>query len=281
MSYDNWNATVFYKTGDVVYYTSGQAFTALSDNLNQIPPATPLVWSVLPTQGPQGPAGPQGPQGIQGPVGPNGPQGIQGIQGPAGSGITYQGQVADPASLPPAGAPVGDAFYVGTLPGPLSLYISDGTNWIDNGNLQGPQGPLGPQGVAGPDGPQGAVGPAGPQGIVGPAGPTGDVGPTGSATFPTPTLTGASGATYYYIKLGDTQMLWAADPVTAGPAGVNVDISPTPFFDDDYTISVIGNGNNNSAAEGFAVDTTGTTDFTIYTSTNTIGVRWSGIGRWQ
>ena len=46
-------------------------------------------------------------------------------------------------------------------------------------NVQGRQGPPGPQGPIGPVGRQGPAGQAGPQGPVGPAGPSGEAGPAG------------------------------------------------------------------------------------------------------
>jgi hypothetical protein len=51
-------------------------------------------------------------------------------------------------------------------------------------NIQGPQGPAGPQGLVGPQGLTGPQGPQGPQGVggpQGPQGPKGDVGPQGPA----------------------------------------------------------------------------------------------------
>lgn len=46
---------------------------------------------------------------------------------------------------------------------------------------QGPNGATGPQGPAGPTGPQGPIGPAGPAGPTGPTGPQGNTGPAGPA----------------------------------------------------------------------------------------------------
>ena len=45
--------------------------------------------------------------------------------------------------------------------------------WVQKGNLKGPQGVQGPQGDQGPEGPQGDQGPQGPQGVQGPAGQDG------------------------------------------------------------------------------------------------------------
>jgi Collagen triple helix repeat (20 copies) len=47
--------------------------------------------------------------------------------------------------------------------------------------IQGPIGPVGPQGIIGPVGPQGIQGPIGPSGTQGPLGPPGPPGPPGSS----------------------------------------------------------------------------------------------------
>lgn len=46
-------------------------------------------------------------------------------------------------------------------------------------NVQGAQGPIGPEGPAGPAGPEGPAGPTGPEGPAGPIGPEGPAGPAG------------------------------------------------------------------------------------------------------
>ena len=105
--------------------------------------------------GPIGPAGPvgatgpkgatgltgaQGPQGVQGLTGNTGPQGPQGLQGP---GFELQGSVADFASLPAQPQPVSDAWIV-LSPVPAHLWVSDGADWNDMGQFQGPTGASGP-----------------------------------------------------------------------------------------------------------------------------------------
>ena len=65
-----------------------------------------------------------------------------------------------------------DAYGAGAS-APYSIYIWSGTEWVDNGTIQGPQGPQGEQGPKGDTGDTGAQGPAGeqgPQGIQGPQG---------------------------------------------------------------------------------------------------------------
>ena len=106
-------------------------------------------------QGEQGPQGPQGPQGEKGPqgeqglpgekgdkgdtgeTGPQGPQGEQGPQGPqgeAGTSVNIIGSFENPSELPDLGE-LGDAYLING-----ELYVWDGTNWINAGNIQGPQG---------------------------------------------------------------------------------------------------------------------------------------------
>ena len=159
-------------------------------------------------QGPTGPTGPQGadstvpgPQGIQGPAGPTGPGGPAGPTGPQGNGFQILGYYGTLQALQ-EGQPspeAGDAYGVGAAE-PYDIYIWDGTHgeWVNNGPIQGAEGPTGPAGAdstvpgpAGPTGPAGAQGPTGPTGPTGadstspgptgPAGPTGPTGPTGPA----------------------------------------------------------------------------------------------------
>ena len=89
----------------------------------------------------------------------------------------------------------GHAYGVGTE-APYDIYIFDGVGktWVNNGSIQGPQGPQGERGEQGPKGDtgeqgergeqgeqgiQGPQGEPGPQGETGPAGPTGEQGPKG------------------------------------------------------------------------------------------------------
>lgn len=79
----------------------------------------------------------------------------------------------------------GDHYNIGTA-APYTVYMWDATtppgSWIDQGEMEGPQGETGPAGPQGPEGPQGPQGPQGTQGETGPQGPkgeTGDTGPTG------------------------------------------------------------------------------------------------------
>ena len=149
-------------------------------------------------QGDTGDLGPTGPQGDAGDLGPTGPTGPTGAQGPQGTSITFRGEVATVEDLP-VSADVNDAYIVEA---DGDLYVWDGAQWDNVGQIVGPEGPTGPQGDVGP------TGPTGPQGDLGPTGPQGDLGPTGD--------TGAEGPTGPQGDLGPT-----------GPQGIQGELGPT------------------------------------------------------
>ena len=189
--------------------------------------------------GAQGPKGEVGPQGAKGDAGAQGSGGIQGVKGDAGAAgakgdmgpMGIQGmagtQIGEGAEVPDrfSGA-VGD-FYLQTGSGDYYVKI-DPESWILEGNLRGPQGAQGVQGVkgdAGAQGPQGVKGDAGPQGIQGPQGDQGIQGPAGTITAP-------SGTGFYHAtagvgdaaaKLADKADLSAALQALLVPAGVTMD----------------------------------------------------------
>lgn len=132
---------------------------------------------------------------VVGPTGPTGPT------GPQGTSIDFKGSVADVPSLP-GSAEVNDAYIVQSDGG--HLWVWDGSEWDDIGQIVGPQGVTGPTGPTGDTGPTGAQGDTGAGGQQGPTGPTGAIGPTGATgaqgdTGPTgstgaPGLDGSDGA---------------------------------------------------------------------------------------
>jgi hypothetical protein len=133
--------------------------------------------------GPPGPAGPEGatgatgPAGAQGPAGPEGPTGATGPQGPAGvdgTGVNIKGSVPTAADLPETGNEVGDGWITQDTG---HLWVWDGTDWVDAGEIRGPAGPTGPTGPTGPPGAQGIPGTVGPTGATGPTGSQGPPGP--------------------------------------------------------------------------------------------------------
>jgi hypothetical protein len=129
------------------------------------------VWEIFGSvsSGPQGPTGatstvpgPTGPTGSTGFTGPTGPTGPPGVDG---SGISILGTLANSSLLPDPGVNINDAYLIGG-----DLYIWDGTDWNNVGQIQGPTGPTGPTGVRGDD-----------STVPGPTGPTGPTGATGTA----------------------------------------------------------------------------------------------------
>ncbi len=208
-------------------------------------------------QGPQGIQGPAGPQGIQGSTGSLGPQGAtgpigpagpQGPQGAAGTGVRIVGTVPTIGNLNPnyAGS-VGDMMIVASNGGG---HVWNGTAWVSVGQIQGPTGPAGPQGIqgatgntgpAGPQGPIGNTGPAGPQGSTGntgPAGPQGPIGFTGASGPQGPQgpagLTGPAGPQGAQGMTGNTGQTGPQGPIgltgatgVAGPTGPTGATGPT------------------------------------------------------
>ena len=177
-------------------------------------------------QGAAGIAGAQGANGVNGAQGAAGIAGAQGATGTPGTGITFQGSVANVAGLPTTGNDQGDAYLNQDND---SLWIWDGTQWVDGGSIQGPAGPAGPQGAQGADGAaasagaqgatgaQGADGSTGAQGAAGIAGPVGPQGTQGDAG-----INGAQGADGANGAQGANGETGPAGPQGAqGDAGVN------------------------------------------------------------
>lgn len=143
-------------------------------------------------------------KGAKGDVGPQGPQGVAGTNA---NGFDYRGELSSTSNLPqPTSQNVSQAYSIGG-----DLYVSNGTAWINMGNIVGPQGPQGVAGTNGLDGTDGDEGKSayqswldignegtevdfiaaikgakgdkgdqGEQGIQGEVGPQGPVGATGS-----------------------------------------------------------------------------------------------------
>lgn len=104
-------------------------------------------------QGPKGDKGETGPQGIQGDKGDTGPAGAKGDKGDKGDTgagfkvLDYYTSLSElKAAVPSPG--VGDAYGIGTAD-PYDIYIYGETSgWVNNGPLQGAQGPQGEKGDA-------------------------------------------------------------------------------------------------------------------------------------
>jgi len=117
---------------------------------------------------------------LTGEVGPTGPTGAQ------GTAIQLVGSVTTASALPTSGNQNNDAYIVDDEG---DLYVWDGAQWSNVGQVVGPTGPAGPTGPTGATGADstvpGPTGPTGETGATGPevTGPTGATGATGPANF--------------------------------------------------------------------------------------------------
>jgi hypothetical protein len=178
-----------------------------------------------------GPTGSPGPQGSQG---PQGPEGDPGADGTDGTSVTIQGSVADTAELP-AGFGPGDAGKGYLTEDDGHLHVWSGTEWVDAGEIRGPQGIQGPQG---PIGSQGPAGPQGPQGTQGPQGNVGQGVPAGGSTGQVLSKASATDyATSWITPLtqatADTRYVNADGDTISGNLTVTGDIS----VGDDLTVT--------------------------------------------
>ena len=122
-----------------------------------------------------GPNGEQGPAGTAGPAGADGEAGPEGV---AGTSFSIIGTVEDTSDLGEIYVgDSGDAFMVNST---VHIHVWSGSEWIDLGNISGPEGPPGPQGNPGADGAAGSAGSDGEAGPTGPEGPAGEDGAAGS-----------------------------------------------------------------------------------------------------
>lgn len=109
-------------------------------------PTGPEVTGPTGATGDTGPTGPQGEVGATGATGDTGPTGPTGPTGAQGTSITIKGAVPTFDDLPSSGNTVNDGYILETTD---TLYIWDGTQWINAGPIQGPTGPTGPTGATG------------------------------------------------------------------------------------------------------------------------------------
>lgn len=173
--------------------------------------------------GPQGPQGPQGEKGDVGPQGPQGPQGEKGEQGNDGTSLNILGTKESESDLP-LSAERNDAYLING-----EMWVFDGMNWNNAGNIQGPQGPqgpVGPQGPKGDPGPQGVKGDPGEkgeqgiQGLKGDTGPQGEQGPVGPKGEQGDT--GSRGTTFVPVVDSKGNISWSNDGGLENPQTVNI-----------------------------------------------------------
>lgn len=111
----------------------------------------------------------RGPQGTPGEPGPKGDQGEPGPKGADGTGVNILGSYDTEADLR-AAYPTGLSGQAYLVVGDLYVWSSTTSDWVNVGNIRGPEGIQGPQGIQGNPGPKGDPGDAGPKGDPGSAG---------------------------------------------------------------------------------------------------------------
>ena len=133
--------------------------------------------------GDQGKQGEQGDKGETGETGPKGEKGDQGEQGPQGFpgkdglSLIIKGSVRRLAELENrTDIQIGDSYLLETTG---HIFTYDGANFIDKGQIKGPQGPTGDTGPQGKQGERGIAGIAGKKGSQGDQGDEGRVGAVG------------------------------------------------------------------------------------------------------
>lgn len=148
-----WSNTADYVNNDAVFYNGASWFASGNPPVGDVPSNASEFWFPLALQGATGAQGVQGDQGIQGEQGIQGDQGIQGEKGdtgdtgpvgPRGEGLTILGTVAIVGDLPSTGNTDNDAYIV-AADGHLYIW-TDGTYWLDAGEITGPAGPGVPSG---------------------------------------------------------------------------------------------------------------------------------------
>lgn len=196
---------------------------------------------------------------LVGPEGPQGPQGETGPQGAAGAGLNILGTLATEGDLPLTGN-AGEAYLIAG-----DLWVWSGSDWVNAGQVQGPQGPAGAPGTDGADGADGTPGASayqvavaagfvgteaqwlaslvGPQGPAGAAGADGADGADGVNGAP-----GSAGASAYQVAVAagfvGTEAQWLASLVgpqgPAGPSGATAPQSIIIACSDETTALTAG-----------------------------------------
>lgn len=181
--------------------------------------------------------------GPKGETGDTGPKGEKGEKGDGGKDFRVMGyyDTLDLLSENVTSPEAGDTYGVGTE-APFDIYIFDPVKgWVNNGSIQGPQGPKGDTGDTGPQGPKGNTGdtgPQGPKGDTGPQGPKGDTGEQGPAgVSPEATIEQIEGG--HRVTFTDAEgtktfdVMDGADGTAGGGLYVtNVDDSTSPWQSD-------------------------------------------------
>lgn len=228
----------------------------------------------------------KGAKGDTGPQGPRGLQGVKGEKGDVGSGVTILGSKATEADLP-SNAATGDAWLVDD-----DLFIYNGTAWVNEGPVRGPQGIQGPQGEQGPKGDKGDKGDQGVKGDTGSQGPQGEVGPQGTGITPKGTVatqsalpsTGNTKGDFWAVT--DTGqgyswdgLQWVNTGITRGAKGDKGDTGATGAKGDTGATGQTGAGVNpkGTVASADALPTSNNTKGDYYVTQDTgTSYSWSG-----
>lgn len=147
-------------------------------------------------------------KGDRGDVGPQGPQGAAGLNA---NGFDYRGDLDSTANLPAANPNnVSQAYSIGGY-----LYVSNGEDWVNMGNIVGPQGPQGEAGTDGLDGTDGDEGKSAYQSWL-------DIGNTGTEVDFIAAIKGEKGDQGIQGQQGDQGEVGPQGPVGATGSGLEI-----------------------------------------------------------
>ena len=275
------SSIVGYNIGDQILLGDGRVFEVQSGGWVQ-------------TTNIRGPQGVQGIPGPQGPTGATGATGATGPQGPVGPAFTIMGVLANENLLPdPDTVPDNYAYIVGNDADGYDLYVQvvGESEWVNAGRVESVVGPTGPTGAVGP------IGPTGPTGPTGARGPTGVQGPPNVEAFTDATYNNETKTVTFFRESGGQIALQFA--LTEG-ASVGNSIHYFNVATSDWVTSTVSEGvysYTKTAAEGgwlatnnlqvqldtstadgmqnigFSYFITDDGDVTVYSNTNTMGIR--------
>jgi hypothetical protein len=150
-------ALTTYVEGTITQVVKNVSITVAVDRTNGTGTYSDWVFAVAGIPGTSGTSGSNGATGPTGAAGLTGPTGPTGSKGDTGTGLRLEGVVSDVASLP-ATAPLGVAYIVLSN---RSIFLYNGTGWLNGGTYFGPTGATGTTGSTGATGPTGSTGTAG------------------------------------------------------------------------------------------------------------------------
>ena len=192
-----------------------------------------------------------------------------GFPGPPGPPLLIKGNLASVADLPD-NPTAGDGYLIQGI-----LYTWTGTEWINGGQIQGPQGPQGDAGPQGPQGPQGLQGDAGPQGLQGPQGLKGDTGEPGIQGLQGPAgPAGVIGEQSQIVFIGG---LLQHSLILEGGSTFPKSITLPPFPKQTTILRIIGLVNTLSSGSAIVSFQFGVTSFTNITGLTNLAVNTTSV----